>query len=219
PHFSEILGPGQKSPTSTGNTVNISNRGQKTGANDAADMKVMNAQGSAEFDNQTAGQKQKEPNFFQRIFGKKKPEAPLVKETGNGSQVEIVNKDIKKNKLGQVYGEKPDGTQMGSMTNGSVLANETGKTSLKEIYNPGNAHSVPNLENFKHSPAERTDLYSDRQRNEMIRARLESEAASRKQFGDGKPSTEKARPRPITDFEDAPKARAASDKTAPETNT
>src|ERR1043165_1526520 len=184
PHYAEIVGPGQKSPSSTGNTVNLSktdgknqknNSGQKEGTFSSSDTQIMNARGSAELGNEAPAGKQKDPNFFQRLFGKKRPEIPAVQEGPAGTTMELVNPRLKKDKNGQVFGENPDGTQFGSMTKGSVLGDDTGKKSLKEIYNPYNTSAVPRRERYKASSPDKTALLSDRQYNEMVRSRLESE--------------------------------------------
>ena len=97
---------------------------------------------------------QKDPPISFSAFWKEEAETSL-RTAPEGGQVQLVNEHAKKGKISQSIRRNPDGTQFGSMTKGSVLADETGKSTLKDIYNPTNQRSMPKLESFR-STSDRT---------------------------------------------------------------
>lgn len=205
-HFAEIIGPGQKSVSSTGDTVNIPSgdkkSGQKKGANDKSDAQVVENRGTAELgDEVTFGKKEEKQGFFARLFGiKKEPETRVIRQGEAGKQFEIINEQQNKKTLGQVTAEKYDGTQFSSH-------HADDPNGLKEKYNPFSKSALPNRNAFTPAPAEKQGLESERVAGEMTRIRLKNEAAAQgqkepagKDAGAGRGKSPDVR-HPLTDFD------------------
>ncbi|HLX62794.1 MAG TPA: HEAT repeat domain-containing protein [Planctomycetota bacterium] len=216
--FSQILGPDQKPAPSQGNTLKISNTngkpnsGQKQGAFDEQDLKMINAKGSAELGSDAlASKNNKDPNFIERLLGKKKEERDMLKAVPQGSQVELINKNLKKDKNGQITVEQPDGTAFGPLTR-EDNPKKRSVQALKDIYNPQDVHNVPTLSGFSHAPADRSAFATDQIQSELMRSRLETEAKmAKKNLRDFNDNPTHA-PRPVTNFEPPPAKDGPAEK-------
>lgn len=181
--YAEIMGPGQNSPTSKGDTLSFGseakntskkNTGSRENAFAQSDLNVVNGSGTSILASPDAiGAKADEnPGIFKKfgqLFSSKKPETKFVAAADGGKQIEIPKIKIDKSKLGQTFAEKPDGTRDGAQSAGS-------REYIQKHVNPFGTNQIPNKEAFKPAPADRQGLLSDHVRGEVMRSRLQNEA-------------------------------------------